>query len=352
MILMTIDHAGSMYDAHHLHGDSAASWVPASPLPADEFLTRWVTHLCAPVFVLLAGTSLALSTEKRRGPPSQTAFIVRRGLFIAILDPFWMGLGFATYRFFPLQVLYGIGMSMVVMAGLRRLSTRVLCVIGLALAVFGELSTKVTFEKQPWLDLWRLLWTSGRLGSRVGCAYPLLPWLSIMIGGWVLGRWILAEPSRTPPSRSRALLLVGAVLLSTFVVIRGLDHYGNWGLYRDSLELLQWLHVAKYPPSLAFMTLELGIGFVVLACFFAVDDGKDRPLLAPLGQLGRTAFFYYLLHVHLLALAGAVLHIDQGTYGLAKTYLGAAAVLVMLFPLCVRYGRYKAAHSDGWTRYV
>src|SRR5580658_7417659 len=98
MMLMTVDHAGSVFDAAHLHGDDPARWVPGTPLPAGEFLTRWVTHLCAPTFVLLAGASLALSVEKRRGQPGLTRFIVTRGLLILALDPLWMSFAFVHYR--------------------------------------------------------------------------------------------------------------------------------------------------------------------------------------------------------------------------------------------------------------
>src|SRR4051812_20378399 len=97
MMLMTVDHSGGIFDAAHLHGDQARTWVPNTPLPADEFLTRWVTHLCAPTFVLLAGISLALSAEKRKGQPGITRFMITRGLLIAALDPLWMSLGFAGY---------------------------------------------------------------------------------------------------------------------------------------------------------------------------------------------------------------------------------------------------------------
>jgi uncharacterized membrane protein len=352
MVLMTIDHAGAEYDAHHMHGDTARTWVIGSALPPDEFLTRWITHLCAPVFVLLAGASLALSAEKRRDEPGQTAFMIKRGLLIAALDPLWMALGFAHYTRFPLQVLYAIGTSMVLMAGLRKLSTPLLASFGLLLAVFGELSMYVAPQTEPWRALWMCLFTSGRVFPRLVAPYPTLPWLSIMIAGWVLGRWLLADRARPPPARARTLLLVGVALLGVFAIVRGLDGYGNWGLHRDSLAPLQWLHVAKYPPSLAFMTLELGIGFVLLALFFRMDDGRPRPWLAPLGLLGATAFFYYLLHVHLITFAAWALALDDQHYGLAKTYLGAAATLVVLYPLCVRYRRYKAANPHGWTRYI
>src|SRR5262245_24644116 len=126
MVLMTIDHAGGRFDAGHLHGDRAQGWLPGTPLPPGEFLTRWITHLCAPTFVLLAGAALALSTDRRRDQPGQTSFIVRRGLFILALDPLWMSLAFSQYRTFVFQVLYAIGLSLVCMAFLRRLPSRVL----------------------------------------------------------------------------------------------------------------------------------------------------------------------------------------------------------------------------------
>ena len=146
MVLMTIDHAGASWDAHHMHGDAAWGWKPGSPLPAGEFLTRWITHICAPAFVLLAGTSLALSSEKRRGEAGQTAFIVKRGLFIAALDPIWMSFGFTLYHLVIFQVLYAIGMSLVCMAWLRKLSSRTLLALAVAIQVFGELSGHVQFQ--------------------------------------------------------------------------------------------------------------------------------------------------------------------------------------------------------------
>jgi uncharacterized membrane protein len=132
-----------------------------APLPAGEFLTRWVTHLRAPIFVLLAGASLALSAEKRRGQPGQTRFIVTRGLLIAALDPLWMSLGFAAYHRFVLQVLYAIGLSIVCMAGLRRLSSPVLLAAAVRIQAFGELAARWTPVGQPWTALWRLILVGG-----------------------------------------------------------------------------------------------------------------------------------------------------------------------------------------------
>ena len=352
MMLMTIDHAGAAYDAHHMHGDSAWGWTPGSPLPAGEFLTRWITHVCAPAFVLLAGTSLALSSEKRRGEAGQTAFIVKRGLLIAALDPIWMSLGFAMYHIIIFQVLYAIGMSLVCMAFLRKLSSRVLLAGAVAIQLFGEFSERVHFQTPALESLWRFLFVGGPVFRPAVCVYPLVPWLSIMMAGWVLGRWLLDARARDHAAQARTLALIGVALLAVFAVVRGLDGYGNWGLYRDSLAPLQWLHVAKYPPSLSYTALELGLTFLLLALFFGLEGAGPRPLLHPFLIFGSTAFFYYLLHAHLLGAVSLLLRLDRNRDGLLKTYVASVAVLVVLYPACTLYRRYKAAHPDSWTRYI
>ena len=351
MLLMTVDHAGNIFDAAHMHGDNGARWVPGSPLPAAEFLTRWITHLCAPTFVMLAGASLALSAEKRRGQPGQTRFIVTRGLLIAALDPLWMSLAFSAYRPVIFQVLYAIGISMMCMAALRRLPSSVLLGGALAIQALGELSARIHPTIQPWRAIWSLLFVAGPVVDGLVCGYPLIPWLSIMMLGWVLGRWLL-QP-RPHAVRARALALIGGGLLASFAVVRGIDGYGNWGLHRDSLAPLQWLHVAKYPPSLSFTCLELGLAFSFLAVFMALD-APDRPrrVLGALSLFGATAFFYYLLHAHLMQVAQLALRLDTHTLGLAKTWLAAALTVAVLAWPCAWYRRYKSTHPDGWTRYV
>ena len=350
-MLMTIDHSGTVFDAAHLHGDNFRMWLPGSPLPAGEFLTRWITHLCAPTFVLLAGVSLALSTEKRRNDPTQTRFIVTRGLLIAALDPLWMSLGFAQYHVIVHQVLYAIGMSMACMAFLRRLPTRVLLVLAFALQGFGELARYWTPTSQPAHALWTFLWSGGIAFGRVRVSYPLFPWLSIMMFGWAFGRWLITP--RSALERVRFALIVGFSLLAMFALLRGIDGYGNWGLHRDSADILQWLHVNKYPPSITYTALELGISFLLLAGFLALDNpAHERRAFAPFALFGATAFFYYLLHVHVMVLAQYVLQLDMHSHGLAKTWLAAALVLCLLAGPTWLFRRYKRAHPDGWTRYI
>ena len=351
LLLMTVDHSGSIFDAAHMHGDKGATWVPGSALPVGEFLTRWITHLCAPTFILLAGASLALSSEKRRDDPGLTRFIVTRGLLIAALDPLWMSLGFAGYDRIVFQVLYAIGISLVCMAFLRRLPSRVLLGLALLIQLGGELSKYWAPVEQPQHSVWGFLFLGGMQFGKVVCAYPLVPWLSVMMVGWVLGRWLL-EP-RSPGARARSLAWIGLGLLAVFAVVRGVDGYGNWDLHRDSLDVLQWIHVAKYPPSLSYTCLELGIAFLLLAGFMAVDvPARPMRALAPLSLFGATAFFYYLLHVHVMALAQWGFAFDKKSDGLLKTWVAAGLTIALLAGPCWVYRRYKAAHPEGWTRYL
>ncbi|HEX4461455.1 MAG TPA: heparan-alpha-glucosaminide N-acetyltransferase domain-containing protein, partial [Polyangia bacterium] len=326
-------------------------------LPTGEFLTRWITHICAPTFVLLAGAALALSSERRRDEPGQTAFIVKRGLLIAALDPIWMSLGFPVHHKVIFQVLYAIGMSLVCMAFLRRLSSAWLLGGAVAIQLFGELSTRWQPTTQPAHALWVFLFAGGQPFRHAVVAYPLVPWLSMMMAGWVLGRWLVATRDRPPRSRVPILVAIGCGLLAVFALVRGLDGYGNWGLHRDSSSLLQWLHVAKYPPSLSYTTLELGLAFLLLALFCALDDGRPRRVLQPLAIFGSTAFFFYLLHVHIAGWAAALARLspfdaDPQQHGLLKTYVVTLFVLLLFLPICRWYRGYKSRHADGWTRYI
>lgn len=352
MVLMTLDHASGEFNAGRLMADGIALYEPGTLLPAAQFLTRWVTHLCAPTFVFLAGTALALSVARRRaaGEAEGTIdrFIMIRGAFIAALDPLWM-----SWVFIPggvlLQVLYAIGGGLVAMAALRRLGERWLLGLALGLVVGGEALTGLALAvggSDPTLPV-ALLLTGGRFG-RVIVAYPLLPWLAMMLLGWCFGCWL----ERTGPAAAERLLLrSGLGALALFALVRGLNGYGNLLLLREGGSLVQWLHVSKYPPSLSFVTLELGLMALVLAALFRAERSRPATLPRPLLVLGQTALFYYLLHVHVLALAAWALGM-QHRAGLGASYAATAATVLLLYPLCVRYARYKRAHPDGWTRYV
>jgi uncharacterized membrane protein len=171
--------------------------------------------------------------------------------------------------------------------------------------------------------------------------------------GWAWGR-SLAQVHEGSARRQVGLRLAwaGLAALGVFLLVRGLNGYGNGLLYREGPSVLQWLHVAKYPPSLSFDALELGLMALMLSGFWWLElrRGVVRAL-EPLRVLGQAALFYYLLHVHLLEGTAVLLGLRE-KLGLLATYVSVVVVLVVLFPACSWYRRYKATHPNGWTRYL
>ena len=152
----------------------------------------------------------------------------------------------------------------------------------------------------------------------------------------------------------RLLLRSGLAALLLFAVVRGLDAYGNMGLHRDDGSWIQWLHVSKYPPALAYVALELGLMAWCLAGFMRLERRLRGPAWDgnPLLVLGQTALFFYMLHFVLLCFSALVIGGGMMQHGLRETYLAAAGVLVVLYPLCIAYRRYKRAHPHGFAQYV
>lgn len=353
IVLMAFDHASGIFNAGHYVTDAIAFYKPGAVIPAAQFLVRWMTHLCAPTFIFLAGWSLSLSVgrQKAAGMADRRIdlFILKRGLFIMLLDPLWMSIGFGHGLVF--QVLYAIGGSLCCMIFLRRLGIGTLLALGLILIAFGELlaGLAIGFDtgRNPGI-IAAFLVTGGRIGSVAYVLYPLLPWLSYMVLGWAVGRL---------PAVGRAAALVtlftrlGIFSLMIFALVRGLNHYGNMLLYRDDASVLQWLHVSKYPPSLSFAVLELGIMFLCLAILFAYYRNRSANQRNPLTVFGQTPLFFYILHVHLLAVAAWLMNMRHSG-GLIEALTATLAVLLVLYPACLWYRGIKQRKGSGLQRYI
>ena len=353
MVLMTVDHASHAFNAGRYVTDSIAMYRPGSTLPTVQFLVRWMTHLCAPTFIFLAGLALGFSIARKQAlqvPEKKIdGDLITRGLFILALDPLWMSLGFGGGRIF--QVLYAIGGGFCSMALLRRMGTRTLLIVGLVMMLGSEALAGLAL----WLGdgrhsgpLGALLATGGRIDDLVFVLYPLLPWLAYMILGLGFGRLLQQGVIKKP---ARWFAAAGVLLLGLFTIIRGLNGYGNMHLYRDNLNLLQWLHVSKYPPSLTFALLTLGLMSLWLALFFRIYTKNRIPTGDPLLVFGRAPLFFYLLHVHLLSGSAALLGLWEAG-GLREAFIAAAVVLLILYPLCRWYAGVKRAHARSFLRFV
>ena len=353
MVLMTVDHASYAFNAGRYVTDSAAWYIPGSTIPVVQFPVRWMTHLCAPTFIFLAGLVLAFSIARKhaKGVPDRQIDIdlLVRGLIILLLDPLWMSMGFGGRVVF--QVLYAIGGGLCCMVVLRRLGVTSLLIIGSLLLLGSEalagLAVRLGDGREAGF-IGTFLVTGGRLGEFGYVMYPLLPWSAFMMLGLGCGRLFIRRPVQHTP---QWLTPAGIGLVGLYVLVRGINGYGNMLLYRDDLSLMQWLHVSKYPPSLSFALMTLGMAALVLSLFFRVYDNRRYHTTDPLPVFGRVPLFFYLLHVHLLSGTAKLLDVWKKG-GLSETFIAAGLVLLVLYPLCRWYAKIKEKRPTSLLKYI
>ncbi len=356
MMLMALDHASAFYNPGRLAVDSVATYSPGIFLPLDQFLTRWVTHICAPTFIFLAGTSLALSCQQRSIQGISEKIITRdimiRGSVIAALDIILVS--YLGINGFFLQVLYAIGLSMVAIAWLRRLNSRVLFVTAVLWFLCGEAITQIWWEpleSNP--PLWVGLTMAPFYSNTVTIIYPVIPWLAVMVLGWVFGRYISHQliVKQSPLSVSCILMGSGMLLLLVFTITRSANGYGNMLLMRGDETLAQWLHVSKYPPSLSYISLELGLMAILLSLFLWIEKRIKPSISNPFLVFGQTALFFYIFHLAILG-TPVMLFDLAGKGTLVSAYYAASIALMVLYPICFVYRRYKFTHPHAWVRFI
>ncbi len=353
MILMAIDHSSLFHNAGRVSEDSAARFVIGSALPPDQFFTRWVTHLCAPTFVFLAGTAIAISAKRRRARGMSQWSIDRdlliRGAFIALIDLVLMS---QLAGFTILQVLYAIGVSMMLMVPLRRIGPKALFASAILFFVFGEALTGLVWDpSNPGAEpFWVNLTLAPLFTESVVVPYPFVPWLAMMMLGWVFGEWMVSvrEEEHSDQKIRRVLVIGGVTCLAVFAVVRGLDGYGNMFLHRADGSIVHFLHVSKYPPSLAFVSLELGLMALILALMMRLEPIIGVRDKGPILVYGQTALFFYVLHFMMLGASQAF--VPQGDLEMA--YLGALVVLAILYPICLGFRALKRKHPTSLLRFI
>jgi uncharacterized membrane protein len=341
MVLMTIDHSSGAFNATRSMADGAATFSPDTVFEPLQFVARWVTHLCAPTFVLLAGVSLALSVTRRQRAGIESSQIDRdlliRGALLVAIDAAWMSWMWRLGLPLQIGVLQAIGISMIGMIALRRLPAAVVGGLGVAVLAGGE---AVMALVDPSSAVATATLTGGQIGS-IYVLYPFLPWAGFLMAGWAIGIRIA-----TRGMRSRDWLVLAAVAAVSFALVRGGNGYGNAWLLRRDGSWMEWLHVSKYPPSLAFAGLELAIAFALLALAW-----RWRRPWQPLVVLGQTALFFYLVHAHLLKGVALALGVYRAN-GLGATAIGWLAALVVLLPVCRWYLGVKRGHPRSVLRFL
>jgi len=354
MILMAIDHANYFVARMHPTGEF---WGLSLPQYNDifEFLTRFVTHICAPGFFFLMGVGMVLFTNSRRSLGWTEGKIFRhflsRGLVLILLQFFlentaWI-LG-PVYTFNPpgggetvwlhFGVLFALGFTMIIGALFLRAKPLVLICASSAI-IFGSqfLIPESSQASHLYSPLLRILYIPGRTGI-FQAFYPIIPWLGIVIFGLIFGKWLLHNKSQA----YRWSFILGGIFLLAFFVLRTIGGFGNIHPPQSS-SLVAYLNVTKYPPSVVFTFLTLGLCLIFIGIFSRVQSSLDH-LGKPLLVFGRSALFFYIVHLYLFAVIG-LFFASSGGSGLAIMYLVWLAALVILYFLCQWYGNFKKRKS-------
>lgn len=369
MIIMALDHVRDYF-----HADAFLY----NPLDLGKtsvalFFTRWITHFCAPVFVFLAGTS-AFMVGSRKGKNELSAFLLKRGLWLLVLEVTIINFAWffsIQFSLIALTVIWALGMGMIILAGAVHLPFKAILGLGVLLVAGHNLLDSVHVQGSG-IDaiLWSILhdfngFQLGHFFLFVG--YPLLPWTGIMLLGYCFGK--LYQPSVDAAWRRQTLLRLGWTLIALFIVIRGINIYGDpvrWSVQENPVyTFLSFLNVTKYPPSLSYILVTLGPAMLFLT---AAEKFKGK-LSQYLVALGRVPMFYYILHLYLIHIVALVAALATGYsladmtfttwvtdspnlkgygFSLGVTYVVWAGVVLSLYPLCLWYDRYKMNHREKW----
>lgn len=360
MLLMLVDHVREKLYLHLQVTDP----MTIANTTSDLFFTRLSAHLCAPTFVFLTGLSAWLYANPPSGETrSPGSFLIKRGLLLVALEFTLVNFSWSgTYTVLWLQVIWAIGISMIVLGLLAHLPRLWLGTAGLAIVFGHNLLTPISFQPgELGYTLWTILHERGWLVAegplRVRVTYPVLPWIGVILVGYAMGPLYsrFMESSR----RTRYLVALGIGSLSLLLLLRGFNIYGEtlpWTAQATTVQtVMDWLNFTKYPPSLHFLLFSLGIAFLLLAWFESLDNRLTRALVV----FGSAPMFFYLFHLYVLLvlyrIAFALFGPTQGElFGVDDFYwvwVGAAVLAVALYYPTLLFTRFKRTTSQGWVRY-
>lgn len=370
IVIMALDHVRDFF------GDPTASPTSLATTTAALFFTRWITHICAPVFFLLTGTGAYL-TLARMSKPQLSRFLVTRGLWLLFLELVVMRFALQfnfDYHVTIITVLWALGWSMIALAVLLWLPLWAIACFGVVL-ILGHNTLDTTGMAQYVSPFWMFLHEPGVVyhgpHTVVLVAYVLIPWVGVTAMGYVLGAAYRCEAEL----RLRWLMALGSALVAGFVVLRLLNIYGDpapWSAQRTPLwTLISFLNTTKYPPSLLFLLMTLGPALLLLRAF----DGHVPTVLRPALIIGRVPLFFFVLHfflIHLLVVALSYLRYGEVSetfqspdlahfpfsappgwnVGLPAIYGLWIMVVLMLFPLCRWYAALRQRRHSWWLSYL
>ena len=296
MIVMALDHTRDFF--------ANGGFNPRDVTDAALFLTRWVTHFCAPTFIFLAGISAFLYGAQGRSTQDVSRFLVTRGIWLVLIEFTVVRLGWSFdlhFNYFVAQVIFAIGVSMVALSAIVHLPRGAIAAIGLAMiAGHNALDGIKAGHLGAAAPLWNLLHQPGLFdiapGVKFFVLYPLIPWIGVMAAGYALGPVF----TQGRAARVQQLFMLGAAVTLGFVVLRATNLYGDpapWAIQDNLLAtVLSFINCEKYPPSLLYLGMTLGPALMLVAAF----EWVRGPVADWIAIFGRVPFFYYVVHIFLL----------------------------------------------------
>lgn len=374
MIIMALDHVREFFHS------GAMSFQPEdlTRTTAILFFTRWITHICAPVFMFTAGLAAFFWLQRGHSKRELSSFLWKRGIWLVILEltVLRLAMNFSLLSgIVLLSVLWALGWSMIALGFLAHFPLRALAILSVATIVLHNLADPITaaqFGSAAWV--WNILHQPGVFtagGIPFLSAYPLVPWFTVMSAGFCFGSIFVLDPTE----RQKFMTRIGCALVIAFLIIRGINIYGDpvpWTNQIPGMTVLSFLRCNKYPPSLDFLLMTLGPAILLLSRLDRLRFTKTNPLIV----FGRVPLFYFIVHMFVaraLTIPFALFRYgdtrflfgplpSQGGpanqfppdfgYSLGVVYLVWLIVVVLLYPLCLWFARVKERRRDWWLSYL
>ena len=367
MVIMALDHVRDYFHYSAFFFDATDPEQTTWPI----FITRFITHFCAPAFSFLAGTS-AFMIGKRKLPAELSSFLFKRGLWLVFVEIIIINFGWKfdiNFTHIGLQTIWSLGISMIVLAGLIYLPKKIILAISIVIIFGHNLLDNIHFEGSYF---WSILHEYKQFefidGHKVLFAYSLLPWIAVMSLGYCFGS--LYDSSFEVKKRKRILNNLGIGSLVLFLILIAINKYGNpvqWTNYGiTSKTLMSIFDINKYPPSLLYLLITLGGTFL----FLANAEKLKGKVVDFFCVFGRVPFFYYILHIYLIHLIavfaaeftgfGWQVMVSMPTFAtrvealkgygfnLITVYVVWIIVILLLYPLCKKFDNYKQSHKEKW----
>lgn len=370
MVIMALDHTRD-YFTNFTHNPTDLEYASTA-----MFLTRWITHFCAPIFVFLSGTSAFLSMQKGKTTRQQAGFLLSRGIWLIILEFTIVRFGWVfnvDYTQVFVQVIWAIGWSMIFLSGLIFLPRKLILAIALGIIflhnVFDGVHAANLGNYGPWWNVFHEFGNIHLFGDvNMFVLYPLVPWIAVMAAGYCFGGIMQREEGQ----RDKWLYRIGLSAIALFIVLRFTNIYGDSALWSNQgswhRTVLSFINVTKYPPSLLYLLMTIGPAIALLPILEKMRNRVGNFFTV----YGRVPMFYYILHIYLIHLLSMMIgvwvydvpsHYFTGNgealgtkpnwgYSLVGVYLYWMLIIALLYLPCRWFMQVKMTHKKWWLSYL